>query len=72
MKTEQITNAELQMKLAEKIRLFDAGEYDAGHAKIYFAGARTLLSSVKIDIEGAKKLGQPLFERTREFLGAKE
>lgn len=65
-----MTNEELQRALTEKIRAMEAEEVDPGHAKIFYAGARTLLGSVKLDVEGAKKLGIPLFERTRRFLGA--
>lgn len=67
-----ITNEELQKQLSEKIRSMDDGSGDPGHTKIFFAGARTLLGSVKLDVEGAKKLGVPLFGRTKTFLGVQE
>jgi hypothetical protein len=47
----------------------DDGTGEPSQTKIYFAGARTLLSSIKLDVEASKKLGVPLFDRTRAFLG---
>lgn len=68
-KDEMITNADIQKGLAKRIHEWDAGTLEPGQAKIYGALARTLLSSVKIDIEGSKNLGVPLFDRTKRFLG---
>lgn len=69
---ELLTNEQIQKLLTAKIRGMDAGEVDPVHAKNYYAGVGKLLTSVKLDFEGAKAMGVPVFERTKRFLGVEQ
>lgn len=69
---EIITNEELQRNISAYLRALSEDKANAAPAKVFFAGARTLATSIKMDMEAARSLGIPLLKRTRDFLGTEK
>ena len=67
-----VTNEELQNSLSLKIREMDSGTFDVQNTKTYISGVRALIVSVKLDVDVANKIGVPMFDRTKKFLGVKD
>ena len=66
-KNRCVTNEELQHLISDRLRGFHKNA-DVQRIKTFYIGAKTLLNSVKIDIDSSKFTNGKLLERTKQFL----
>jgi hypothetical protein len=66
-----LNNEGLQKILTKCIVDLNFNSANADHNKAIFMGARVLLQSIKIDLEGARLANVPMFKRTKKFLDIK-